>query len=340
MNKLTWRKYYPFLSIGLSLLISLLLLEVVLRILNLGYDDAGFQYSSEVHHEHKKDFTFVIDNPAVEEGNGLNIRYDQHGFIPSGKEIRDNDTIILFCGDSYTEALQVPAEKNFVSIIQSKLPNKKVANAGVGSYSPLLMRLDYQRKKKQFHIEKVIIQLYANDVAEDSLFAGKLVSNGGQYTFEENELARLEWYRKSYAVRYLRKTYIRFHFAYFADHSAFIMDKNYAEHQKSLLETLTEEIMLDWLKELASDGVEVFVMTIPSRSIHLNHLEGESLMYQSSEELMSRVPNANWIPLKPLFDEHAVKEDFLFFDNDIHLNEKGHQAVASMVLNAIALEKE
>lgn len=91
------------------------------------------------------------------------------------KEIREisfKDNNILFIGDSFTEGVGVEFENTFVGIIEKNVTSKKnnytVLNAGVTSYSPIviLSKLNYILEKK-IPISKVFVVICGADFHDD-----------------------------------------------------------------------------------------------------------------------------------------------------------------------------
>ena len=91
------------------------------------------------------------------------------------KEIRQinfKDNNILFIGDSFTEGVGVEFENTFVGIIEKNVTSKKnnytVLNAGVTSYSPIviLSKLNYILEKK-IPISKVFVVICGADFHDD-----------------------------------------------------------------------------------------------------------------------------------------------------------------------------
>lgn len=318
----------------LVLSIGAIILEIGLRITGLGYDDAGFEYNEKVRHQHKRNYSFLLDNPAVTHGNGRKIIYDVNGFISDTVADRTNiNGVSVFFGDSYTEAVQVDATNRFVSLVEED-QGVVFQNGGVGSYSPLLMYRDYLRKKEKFQIKEVFIQLCSNDVAEDSLFSKELNEKN---EFIPNALSDSDWYRSLHILRWFRKFYIRMHFKLFADPSKFYVDKQFAEHKSVFKTTLSHQILEKWIDTLHKAEVKVYLFSIPSRYLHFNKGSGEDVFYSDLEELYQNDDRVIWIDLKETFNR---VEDFLFFENDIHLNEKGHQVVASKILSEIKKKRQ
>jgi len=106
------------------------------------------------------------------EQSRITIEHRTNAFGMMGDDIKvqkDPDTFrILALGDSYTEAIQVPSNKNFCGRLESllnNLPDKdfkkiEVLNAGVSGYSPLNYYLNFKREYARFKPDLVIVQIF------------------------------------------------------------------------------------------------------------------------------------------------------------------------------------
>ncbi|MCK5082117.1 MAG: hypothetical protein KAR31_04340, partial [Candidatus Omnitrophica bacterium] len=119
------------------------------------------------------------------EGERITVEHktDSFGFLSDAIIIKkDKDTFrVLVLGDSFTEAIQVPRDKNFCGRLQYLLNNysgrkykkAEVLNAGVSGYSPLNYYLYFKRELARFEPDLVLVQLFANDVFEDNTARAK-----------------------------------------------------------------------------------------------------------------------------------------------------------------------
>ena len=99
-----------------------------------------------------------------------NLCTDENGFKSKcGNNISNNNYDYVFIGDSFTEGVGLSHEKTFVGIYEES-SNKKIANMGVSSYSPII----YFHKIKYFlekdiNMKHVIVFLDLSDI-EDEIF--------------------------------------------------------------------------------------------------------------------------------------------------------------------------
>ena len=89
------------------------------------------------------------------------------------RKVQFKENNILFIGDSFTEGICVNYENTFVGIIENKISSKKndyeVLNAGVISYSPIviLSKLNHIINKRKLPINKVFVVLSNGDLHDD-----------------------------------------------------------------------------------------------------------------------------------------------------------------------------
>jgi len=114
------------------------------------------------------------------EGERITIDHQTNGLGFIGDEInieKEEGTFrIIVLGDSFSEALQVPSDKNFSGQLQYLLNNRshnkykriEVLNTGVSGYSPLNYYLYFKRELAQLKPDLVLVQIFANDVFEDN----------------------------------------------------------------------------------------------------------------------------------------------------------------------------
>jgi hypothetical protein len=90
----------------------------------------------------------------------------------------------LVLGDSMIEALQVREEETLCQLLQEGLGNEcTVVNAGMGGYSPLLMRLRLPELLEQIHPQMVLVGLFPNDLEEEHRYwrQAELDENGSPH---------------------------------------------------------------------------------------------------------------------------------------------------------------
>lgn len=99
----------------------------------------------------------------------VHYRTDARGFRNPATPTRAD---VVFVGDSYTEAAQVPLDENFVARV-GMATGRTVANLGVGAYGPQQEVLVLEREALRLDPEVVVWQLFeGNDLGDAEAFAG------------------------------------------------------------------------------------------------------------------------------------------------------------------------
>lgn len=124
---------------------------------------------------HSKNNRFVY---RYTEQNRIVVPHQTNSFGLLGEEValrKSKDTIrILVLGDSFTEALQVPANENYCQRLEEFLNKRgapvryEVLNGGVSGFSPITMYQLFKKELSKLKPDLVIVQLFANDVFEDN----------------------------------------------------------------------------------------------------------------------------------------------------------------------------
>ena len=80
MSWINRNAFFSLLLLLLSLLISVVFFEVVLRVLDIGYGNAPLVSNSKLHHSHPVDYKFRSHNPTNEYGGHI-VYYDENGLM-------------------------------------------------------------------------------------------------------------------------------------------------------------------------------------------------------------------------------------------------------------------
>ena len=104
-----------------------------------------------------KRYKFCTDN------NGFRVSCDK-------KEEKLKNFDIGFIGDSFTEGTGVSYENSFVGLIEKELPNKKIANLAVSSYSTSIYLTKIKKLLKDgYNFKEIIIFIDLSDLTDDTL---------------------------------------------------------------------------------------------------------------------------------------------------------------------------
>lgn len=325
------------------LLLLLLCFEIVLRSAGIGFDSAAFVPDKILHHVHKKNYTFINDNPASDEYADIVISYDDEGRIANPDINQRTDTTkskikIALLGDSFTEAAQVNFTESFTGLLQKRFADTVAFfNYGVGEYSPVFYYLQSVYSLKKEKINYAIMLLYGNDVRDDSLYYTKADkdANANVVAISGEENSRLaELARKSYLLRLIRKYYIRF--VYWKDHKNEPVGKitgGYVEESPAL-PALTKKLIQQTDSVLKLSRTQLVLSAVPSKYKLINHIPHDSTDFANSVKLFAQENGYCYIDLVPAFEAKS-QTSLLFFPKDIHFNKIGHEVVAQQYQNYI-----
>ncbi|HNR20315.1 MAG TPA: hypothetical protein PKN75_10550 [Bacteroidia bacterium] len=318
------------------LLLLLLCFEIVLRATGIGFDSAAFVPDKILHHAHKKNYTFINDNPAASEYSDIVISYDSEGRVTNHDVNQRIDTTkaklkIALLGDSFTEAVQVSFSESFTGLLQKRFADTVAFfNYGVGEYSPVFYYLQAINSFKNQRFNYAIILLYSNDVRDDSVYYAKANKDatGNVVAISGEENSRLaQFARKSYLLRLIRKYYIRF--VYWKDHRNKPEEKTVGGfiEESPVLSPLTKKLIQQTDSVLALRGTQLVLSAVPSKYKLINHIPHDSTDFANKVKSYAIEMNYHYIDLVQAF-EIKSQTSLLFFHKDIHFNKNGHEVVA------------
>jgi hypothetical protein len=324
------------------LFLFLFMAEIVLRLTGIGYDNAAFEPDRVLHHVHKKNYSFVNDNPAEKEYGNISVRYDEQGCVSNPEKNGSNITSgkrIALIGDSFIEGLQVPFQKSLTGILQKETGNEyEIKNFAVGGYSPVIYYLQLQQIIPLFHPQKVIVFLYSNDVREDKDYLQLATYNQNRLTGINGGInpGKYQIIRNSYLLRLIRKFYMQSVF-YFSDRNklnTYIIQDTLEE--KPVLSTPTSSYLDSIVNFCLQNKCELILSAIPSKYKISNGLTADSADFSMQCRQWAWQRKIKFIDLTPPFEAwFATTKQSPFFVRDIHFNEPGHALAARAVLSKI-----
>lgn len=329
-----------------SLLFSLLVAEVAFRILDIGYGNSPLERSRIYHHTHPANYSFLMHDPNGEYG-GFNIHYDESGYrvadsSHSNTLSEDSENALLFMGDSFTEANQVPFEDSFPYII-GRSYGAPTLNFGVSSYSPLLYLLQVKNQVELLSARVVLLQIYYNDFAGDEEYkslakfndSSIIAIDGGENSLLSNMA------RKSYLLRFVRRSQLLIEHL-LANSQADPETSSTQAYDTFRLEQdvsrenleFTSQIIAEIDVELTKQGKQLAVFMIPSRSLSQNNrcCATDELYARFLEEMQAL--EIEVLDVAKHFQEHHDQRS-LFFETDIHLTASGHRLLAEALVMEI-----
>ncbi|MEO1257494.1 MAG: SGNH/GDSL hydrolase family protein [Bacteroidota bacterium] len=312
--------------------------EMALRIVKVGYGSAPLEGSVMLHHEHPKNYSFLVHDVGGEFQENAFVHYDAEGlrFNPGTAKNDEDLPVFSFVGDSFVEATQVAWENSFVGILENDLIDRgKVKNFGVSAYSPVLSYLQWDRIGKKYQPGYVVHLLYSNDPREDKGYFEKAeFSEQGEIVCVEGVNTKMaNLLRRSYVVRYLRKMWL--HLEYnrkYKEQDVVKSESNKLLEESPELTALTEKYILKLKEEVEEASGKYILSAVPSKYRHIGAVETEQAEFAQKVEEWAFENNILYIDLVEPFKNAASKNEELFYKKDIHFNLAGHEVVAKTIL--------
>lgn len=318
---------------------SFLAIELVLRIFGIGYGHCPIIADPILHHVNPKNYIFLSHTPSEEFG-GFYVYYNSEGLIsnPNSRNLKCdyvNKDLLVFFGDSFVAALQVPYAQSFIGLLEKRLEeNTCIKNYGVDSYSPLLYYLQWKYYVSKIKPHKVFMLLSANDIDNDRFYISqaKFSTTGDLIAVDGGHADKLTiLLRKSYLARLLRRAYLKVKYAIENRH---IHNKKrigqFIEENPEISE-LTSTYILKIAEEVKKSGGEFILMAVPSKYNHFNRITNDLGEFSKKCEIWAKNNSIEFIDLVGPF--HKAYQDIgkkLFLNKDIHFNKYSHQTIANV----------
>ena len=324
-----------------SVMFCLVVAELLLRVFQVGYGNAPLDNDPYLHHRHPTNYSFLSHTPNKEYG-GYTVYYDQDGCRVDGWKNKARSCEVkyrvAFLGDSFTEAIQVADTDSFVGLLDARRCDTQTLNFGVASYSPALYFLQWQTVKN-FHPTHVIVQLFSNDIGDDSTYIqrgifdsdGNLVAVPGNFYSGSAILVR-----KSYLVRLLRKVQLQlaWTFAHHGEKQTVI--NGYVEENPDITDA-SAQFIKKLNDQVRSSGAHFYLTVIPSKfRVESTNRTYEGWEFSQKWEHWAREQRIDFIDLvEPFRKARRETNEPLFYQEDIHLNKQGHLVVADAILKSL-----
>lgn len=334
---------YRLAATGGSLLLSIALVEVALRLMNLGLGNSPIESDAYLHHVHPKNYQFVQQHPSGELG-GFTITYDADRRVvrntplpPAGAPA---DCRIAFVGDSFTEAGQVRYEASFAAILESRAHGTcEVRNYGVRSYSPAIYLVQWEREIRAWQPTHIFVLLFGNDVNDDRVYlqSAALDADGFPTAIPGPEGGSITaQLRKSYIARYVRSILLKREWAEAHRGQPVWTVGGQAEENPDWPEP-SARLVLELNRRVSNAGVQLVLMAVPSRY----RLMGDGTVPVGELDFHEKIRrwatqnSVRFLPLAGAF-EAARHGPPLYFVEDIHFTEAGHRVVADVITQSFA----
>ena len=237
----------------------------------------------------------------------------------------------MILGDSFLENLEVPYEKIFHEIVESKLqqsnPACDVVAIGSQGYSNSQELLAFRRFEKTVEPDVVLTAFYTgNDFEDNERRTFAYLDDAGELVFPENKPTRLKrmketslrWlYETSHLVYWVKNTVQAVAHIQLNDPSKAVSESD-QDYQKRITFKLLEKIDSEVTAAGASHGLILF----PSRDeLAEKDLQKIQLVADFCEKHSIPVLNFSMLEAKH------------FLEHDFHFTESGHQFVAERTLD-------
>lgn len=300
--------------------------------------EIGWVYKPHAH------ILFTDEGWAVNKTNAM-------GFNDRELSISREKMAILVLGDSFTEALQVPQNSNFTSLVEDACPRLDVINAGRSGLSPIQYSILSKRffdaaSIHQAPIHQAIVVLNATDMKDIANNNAEIVRNAaGEITDIKLKEKGLSWSRRALDVVFSNSA--------LANHlknriRAGLRENRNSETRNSAVANIaTEEKIheiLDFVFSKINANVPLSVVYIPELKYLPNGQIQNVPKSDAFEKIISDVAGTHGIPFLSAqkFMEASYKvyhrPPVGFPNSDImrgHLNELGHQSVKNTLLRLI-----
>ena len=293
--------------------------------------EIGWVYKPHTH------ILFTDEGWAVNETNAM-------GFNDRELGIAQEKMAVLVLGDSFTEALQVPQNSNFTSLVEDACPRLDVINAGRSGLSPIQYSILSKRFFDAALIHQAVVVLNATDMKDIASNKAEIVRNAsGEIAGIKLKEKGLSRFRKVLDVIFSNSALAnhlknRIRAGLHENHNPETPDPSSAMDVAEEVET--QEI-LDFVFSKISENVPLSVIYIPELKYLPNGEVQNDPKSAAFEKIISDVAKAHEIPFLSAqkFMEASYKvyhrPPVGFPNSNImagHLNEIGHQSVKSALL--------
>tara|TARA_B100000401_G_C52756212_1_gene695854 strand:- start:162 stop:1295 length:1134 start_codon:yes stop_codon:yes gene_type:complete len=360
-----FKKIIIFLIIYLSFDIILMFL-LPIEIKNKIYDRKSHKIKSYYYHHDLRPNAYWQENWGYQNAR---IYTNNLGFKDERiQKVVFKENNILFIGDSFTEGVGVEYKNSFVGIIDNEINSKsdkyRILNAGVVSYSPvvILSKLNYLLNIKKYPISKVFVVLCNGDIHDDLYRYSGINKN---YVVKHNDflnvkiLVEINNFLKSNTITYqfikritpLSNVFIDLKLKEKPDYENYDLNKvlsvlNNKPDQKYIID---KEEFNSWgltgLKKSAKYIKNIKkILDVKNIELSLIYLEEPIFMLNSIDssfykKYWSNVADKNDIEFIFVEDFHKDKKNKfkiyreLFFIGDNHFNDAGNKVIAKEIID-------
>lgn len=336
------------LLILMSLAVVAGLLEIGIRVYSSAFFPKMMELDPNLGWRHARDQEKIFAN---ELGESVVVR--QNGYGHRGAERSPEKPAgvrrILALGDSFTEAVQVGEDEMFTTLLERRVPNLEVLNAGVGGYGTVQQYLYLQSEGLRFQPDTVLLMFYKNDLKDNCLTYSPGFGPRPYAVMTDNEIeirTELDWTEfnrlalpmpfsaalnmNSYLYNFLNT---RLYQRIFANQVGAIALADNKRANSCGKRPVFFDIVSRMRDSVEAAGADFFVVFIPTVS------EAERGTYELHGELLQFCKKAALRCLSMVDSLHAAMEDgdSPYFTEDIHWTAAGHQIAADQVQDFLGL---
>lgn len=322
-----------------SVAISIVIAEIALRLASAGYLHRPLQGHPVLHHTQPANFEFTSYD-FMGEFSGVRVTYNEDGFrIPQrGYEFDDSLKDIVFLGDSFVEASEVPYEQSFVGLFAKDFKNVNVRNFGVSSYSPLLSYLQLNYFMDSLDPRMIVHLVFENDLGDDRVYYNAAKSENGQIVAVPGDSggAVRQFLWQFYVARLVRRAQVTIQeMVRSSDREEESKISHYLEDPE--LEPITARYIEKTWQTASEHNVRYLLMCVPSK-IKFNEMGNHNDICKKVNDFASDL-GIEYVNLDVFFSNN-VNGEKPFFDNNIHLNSTGHRLIYLALKEYLATSPE
>jgi hypothetical protein len=325
-------------AIGLSLIAAVVIGEVALRVMNMGFGNSPMEPDPVLHHVHPKNYSFIQQHPSGELG-GFEIEYNSEGRVYRGRSAGNSEPVNTDCrialmGDSFVEAGQVPFAESFAGRLEAASPGCAVRDYGTRSYSPAIYLVQWTRVIAPWKPTHVFVLVFGGDVREDvSYLESATIDEHGFPTaiHGPDDGWLVSQLRRSYVARFVRMVSQRADWAWtHRGEDQWTIGGIVEEHPE--WSGPTPRLIEELNRRVSANGGSLTVMVVPSRYRMMG--DGKIPVGNDLHDTVGRWAaerQIDFLDLNTPFERESRAGKALFFLQDIHFTSEGHRVVAEAI---------
>ena len=314
------------------------LAEVSLRVINALFHPPIYELDERLGWRHRA----LCDRKLTNEiGRDIRFVTNQQRHRISPLQEPKQGRLVLFVGDSFTEASPVEAKEAFPALVAADIAGVTHCNAGVGGYSTLQQLLALKSELQAIAPSMVVVTIYENDFVDNLMpyFSGLgprphlNLSADNIRTVTDLDINEFEHYlQPAWGAFWLYQhsaIYRSIHKNLFLPRQSHALARR-EEHARSLFSTADlrramHHLLSQMVDTVNSFGAELLITAIPTRDAVRS---GEALSHNWLKTTCAELGVPFLSLLDALRNETAEQA---YFTKDIHLTKAGHSCIAKLI---------